>query len=198
MKGKFIVFYGINNLGKTTQAKLLIERLAKKGIIAEYVKYGVYDLKPSGEMLNEYLRKGNPYDFSPREFQMCHALNRTQYESILKQKLDEGIWIIAEDYKGTGIAWGVGAGVDMRFLLRLNSHLLEEDLAILFTGERFATGIEKDHKHEQDNELTEKVKKAHLDLAEMFKWPIVDANGSVEIVHNRIWDIISTTYIQLN
>lgn len=26
-KGKFIVLYGINNLGRTTQAKLLVKRL---------------------------------------------------------------------------------------------------------------------------------------------------------------------------
>ena len=190
MKGKFIVLYGINNLGKSTQVKLLIERLAKHRITAEYLKYGVYDLKPSGEMLNEYLRKGNPYNFSPREFQMCHALNRTQYEPVLKQKLDAGIWIIAEDYKGTGIAWGVGSGVDMDFLLRLNSHLLEEDLAILFDGERFVSGIETNHKHEQDAELTNKVRTVHLELAKKFDWNIINANQFVEDVHENIWKLI--------
>jgi len=135
MKGKFIVFYGINNLGKTTQVDLLIQKLKECGITAEYLKYGVYNLEPSGVMLNEYLRKKNPYKFSPREFQLCHAFNRTQYEPVLKQKLDAGIWIIAEDYKGTGIAWGVGADVDQDFLIRLNAHLYSEDLCILFDGE---------------------------------------------------------------
>ncbi len=193
-KGKLIVFYGINNLGKTTQIELLIPKLKALGIIASYLKYGVYDLKPSGEMLNEYLRKGNPYEFSPREFQMCHALNRTQYEPTLKQRLESGEWIIAEDYKGTGIAWGVGAGVDKNFLLRLNSHLLEEDMAILFDGERFISGIEADHKHEQDHELTSKVRAVHLELAEVYGWPIINANQPVEEVHNQLWNMITEKF----
>lgn len=197
MKGNFIVLYGINNLGKSTQVDLLIKKLAEHGITAEYLKYGVYDLKPSGEMLNEYLRKGNPYNFSPREFQLCHALNRTQYEPILKQKLDAGTWIIAEDYKGTGIAWGIGAGVDQDFLIRLNAHLLPEDLCILFDGERFVSGIEKDHKHEQNAELTNKVRAVHLELAKMYDWNIINANQSVENVHSQIWNLISKKF-QIN
>jgi thymidylate kinase len=44
MKGKFIVLYGINNLGKTTQAKLLVEKFQKEGLKAEYMKYAVYSL----------------------------------------------------------------------------------------------------------------------------------------------------------
>ncbi|MEI6672778.1 MAG: hypothetical protein WCL02_05640 [bacterium] len=194
MKGKFVVMYGINNLGKTTQGDLLIQRLKKHGITAEYLKYGVYDLEPSGVMLNEYLRKGNPYNFSPREFQMCHAFNRTQYEPLLKQRLESGTWIIAEDYKGTGICWGVGAGVDQDFLIRLNGHLLDEDLCILFDGERFISGIEKDHKHEQDAELTNKVRAVHLDLAKKFDWNIIDANQSIEDVHTTIWKLISENF----
>ena len=121
------------------------------GINAEYKKYGIYDLEPSGPELDDYLRLGNHDNLSPREFQLVHIINRTQFEPKLKSKLNEGTWIIAEDYVGTGTAWGVGAGVDQAFLERMNSHLLKEDLAFLFDGERFSSGIEKVHKHEQDN-----------------------------------------------
>jgi thymidylate kinase len=189
-KGKFIVFYGINNLGKTLQAKLLTKNLRNSGHKSEYLKYGIYDLKPSGELLNEYLRKGNPYDFSAREFQICHALNRTQYEPILKEKLDSGKWIVGEDYKGTGIAWGIGAGVDKNFLVRLNSNLIEEDLSILFDGERFSEGIEKNHLHEKDSELTEKVRQIHLELAKTYDWKIINANRNIKEIEKEIWSII--------
>ena len=46
-KGKLIVLYGINNLWKTTQVHLLIDRLRAKGLQAEYLKYPIYDLAPS-------------------------------------------------------------------------------------------------------------------------------------------------------
>jgi len=189
-KGKFIVLYGINNLGKSTQARLLIENLAKQGINAVYIKYPVYDLPESGHLLNEYLREGNPHNLTAREAQMIYTLNRTQYESILKEKLNSGITVIAEDYTGTGIAWGIGAGVDKNFLKILNSHLLKEDIAILFQGERFIQGIEKDHKHEQDNELMNAVKTAHQELVNDFGWLKINANQDIETIQQELLNLI--------
>lgn len=187
--GKFIVFYGINNLGKTTQAKKLVERLEQEGCRAEYLKYAIYDLEPSGPILNDYLRQGNPLGLSAREFQIFQALNRTQYEPMLKEKLKNGIMVVAEDYTGTGIAWGVGAGVDKDFLKKINSHLLPEDLGILFEGERFMQGAEAGHKHESDDEFTQKVRRVHLELGEEFGWSKIDANAGIDEIHEKIWNL---------
>ena len=90
-RGKFIVLYGINNIGKTTQAKLLAEKLNSAGLKTEYLKYPIYDLEPSGKLLNNYLREGNIYNLTPREAQIIYALNRTQYEKKLLAKLESGI-----------------------------------------------------------------------------------------------------------
>jgi hypothetical protein len=67
----------------------LIDRLKSLGLHAEYLKYAIYDLLPSGPLLNEYLRKGNPHDLSPREFQLLQVLNRTQYQPLLQEKLEQ-------------------------------------------------------------------------------------------------------------
>lgn len=189
-KGKFIVLYGVNNLGKTTQAKLLVQKLNSTGQgRAKYLKYPIYDLAPSGQILNEYLRKGNPYRFTPREAQMLYAFNRCQYEPVLKADLEEGINVVAEDYWGTGAAWGMGAGVETDFMLKLNGNFLKEDLAILFVGQRFASGIEAKHLHETDTGLTRKVEVAHNELAKQFSWKIVDSNQSIEKVSEDIWKL---------
>ena len=122
-KGKFIVFYGINNLGKTTQAKRLVDNLNRDNIKAEYIKYPIYDLPPSGELINGYLRQGNPFNFNPRELQILYAFNRTQFQATLSAKLDQGIIIVAEDYIGTSLAWGAGSGVNPVFLKLIISFL---------------------------------------------------------------------------
>ena len=189
-KGKFIVLYGINNLGKTTQAKLLVTRLQSLGYQAEYLKYALYDLEPSGPLLNSYLREGNPNGLSPREFQLLQVLNRTQYEPMFRSKLDAGTWVIAEDYIGTGIAWGVGAGMHQDFLEELNSHLLKEDLAFFFDGERFTSGIEKIHQHEQNDELTQKVRKVHQTLAKELDWIPINANQSIEEIQTQLQKLV--------
>ncbi len=190
MQGKFIVLYGINNLGKSTQAKLLVEKLKNEGHQAEYLKYAIYDLEPSGPILNAYLREGNPLNLNSREFQIIQALNRTQYEPLLKSKLESGINIVAEDYTGTGLAWGMGGDVDESFLKQINSHLLKEDLGILFQGKRFIKAVEDGHKHEENDELTEKVRLAHEKLADEFGWQRINANESIEKISEKIWNIV--------
>jgi thymidylate kinase len=185
-KGKLIVFYGTNNLGKSTQAKLLIENLKKLNIKAEYLKYPIYELKPSGRIINEYLRESNPHKLSAREAQIIYTLNRTQYQKELEKKLEQGINIIAEDYTGTGIAWGMGAGIDQSFLEEINSHLKKEDMAILFDGKRFKESIENNHKHEEDDTFARKVRKIHLTLAKKYNWEIIDANSSIKKIESDI------------
>jgi deoxyuridine 5'-triphosphate nucleotidohydrolase len=189
-RGKFIVLYGINNLGKTTQAKMLVHKLITRGIRAEYLKYPIYDLVPSGVVLNNYLRGGNYFNLSPREAQIFYAKNRTQYEKKLIKKLEEGINIIAEDYTGTGLAWGIGAGTDELFLKYINSHLLKEDLAFLFDGRRFKEATEHGHKHENDEELINKVRQTHLKLGGELGWIKINANLTVEEIHKQLWQEI--------
>lgn len=190
--GKLIVFYGINNLGKSTQARLLVEKLKEDGYQAEYIKYPLYNLEPSGRMLNDYLRNDNPLNLNAKEVQAIYALNRTQYQDELQKKLSAGINIVAEDYTGTGIAWGLGAGVSEKYLKDINSHLIKEDLAILFDGERFKQSIEEGHKHENNNDLINKVRWAHLKLKEENGWLKVDANLKIEEIKNIIWDRVSS------
>jgi dUTP pyrophosphatase len=198
-RGKFIVLYGINNLGKTTQAKMLVHKLITHGARAEYIKYPIYDLAPSGVVLNNYLRGGNFFNLSAREAQIFYAANRTQYEKELIKKLEAGITIIAEDYTGTGLAWGIGAGVDELFLKYINSHLLKENLAFLFDGERFTRATERGHKHETNNELLNEVRRVHLKLGKEFNWKKINANLSVEEIHQQLWsEILKIIKIQKN
>lgn len=187
MRGKLIALYGVNNLGKTTQAKLLVERLSRGGKNAHYLKYPIYDLVPSGLEIEAYLRGGNPLELSSREFQIVQILNRTQYDEHLRRRIEKGEWIVVEDYIGTGLAWGIGAEVEAGFLENLNKHLLVEDCAILIEGDRFLEGRESIHKHETDDVLTERVREVHQELADRLGWYKVQANKTREEVHENIW-----------
>lgn len=189
-KGRFIVLYGINNLGKTTQAKKLVNRLNDEGLDSEYLKYPLYQLEPAGKLINDYLRGNNPHNFNKRELQLLHYIDRITYEPILKEKLNQGINIIAEDYFGTAIAWGVASGVSKELLDYLYGFLIKEDIAFLFDGERFKEGIEKNHKHEQDKELMAKSRQIHQQLAKEYNWIEIDANQDIEKIHDKIWEKI--------
>lgn len=188
MNGLFIVLYGINNLGKSTQAKLLVERLNNEGVPAEYLKYPIYDLAPTGPALNRYLREGNPNNLTAKEAQTLYTQNRIDFEPKLKELLDGGKTVVAEDYVGTGLAWGIGAGVDEAYLREINKDLLKEDLAFLFEGERFRDATEAGHKHETDDTLTEKVREIHARLGKEFDWIKMNANNSIEHIHEKLFE----------
>lgn len=198
-QGKFIVFYGANNLGKSTQAKKTVESLIiRSGKEAEYLKYAVYNLEPSGSLINAYLRQGNPSGFTPREFQMLQVLNRTQYEPKLKERLAKGTWVVAEDYIGTGIAWGMAAGIEKALLYKMNSHLMTEDLGILFEGTPFFGANDNSNVHETNANLITKVGAAFKEIARDFGWHTVNANQPIETVQQEIMDIIKSkiTFIE--
>lgn len=189
-KGKFIVVYGMNNLGKTTMVKSLIDFLKSKGKDAVYLKYPIYDLEPSGPRINRYLREGNPENLNSVTVQKIYSDNRRDFEPELIKMIDGGKLIVAEDYLGTGIAWGMIGGATVEEIEKINNGLLEADLSILLDGERFLTGIESGHKHESANELWPKGRQIHLDLAKRYGWKIVNANQNREKVLDDVLKIL--------
>ncbi|MEK6974040.1 MAG: hypothetical protein AABW41_02280 [Nanoarchaeota archaeon] len=195
--GKFIVFYGINSLGKSTQAEILTSRLKQAGLkTASPIKYAVYGLEPTGTLINEYLRGKNglrnPRALSAQEFQMLQAMNRYQFEPTLLEKLNKGFNVVAEDYAGTGIAWGIANNVDFNFLETVNSGLLKEDIVFLFTGNQFSSGREKNHTHESNSSLTKRAYESHLRLAEKYGWIKIDANRDAQNISDEIFEHVKT------
>ncbi len=177
--GKFIAIYGINGIGKTTQVELLVKYLKSQGKDAHKLKYPIYDLAPEGPFIYQYLR--NPEfrkknKLSTHKFQEKYAQNRKRYEKTLLQRLKKGEWIVAEDYIGTGIAWGLVWGGELDYLEKINENLLKPDLEILMDGERFLTAIEKNHRNEIDPERIQICRSFNQLLAEKYNWVNVSAN----------------------
>jgi dTMP kinase len=191
--GKLITIMGITNLGKTTQQNILEERLKKEGYNIVSFKYPMYTHEPTGPRIFDYLKKGNPENLSPTEFQKLNVQNRKDFEPVVKEFLQQGYLVLAEMYVGTGIAYGMGDGIPKSDLIEWNKELLQPDISILLDGNRFMESKESGHIFEEDDEKTENIRKIHLELAQDFDWDIVNANQSIEKVHQDIWNIILKT-----
>ncbi len=180
--GKLITFYGINNIGKTTHAHLLTKHLCDDGFDAVYIKFPVYDLEPTGRYLNSFLRNSTnqKQSITEEELQMWFTLNRFQFQPTLNTWLSEGKIVIAEDYIGTGIAWGMTKGADEAWLEMLNRDLRHEDFALLLEGERAMKAREESHIHESDNELVERARANFSHLGTRHGWKRVQIGASKE------------------
>lgn len=186
-RGKFITFYGVNNIGKSTHARILADRLQKEGFEPVYVKYPIYELKPSGPYLNKILREGDQ-KISEEELQLWFTINRHQYENELKKMLMQGKTIIAEDYIGTGLAWGMAKGSNEEWLEQINKYLLRSDMAILIDGEREKKAAEKGHIHETNDNLMRKASKTHRDLAKKYAWYTIKLQEKKENTAKLVWE----------
>lgn len=199
------MIYGANNLGKTIQTRLLTKKFIDDGENILLVKYPIYTLKPTGPKINKILRDPSEKDRNIKEydFQKLYTQNRYDFQSTLKLLLSSGFTVLAEDYLGTGIAWGVtnsikNDGEDEKNITKLinkfenlNKGLLKPDIAILLDGERFLSGIEKKHRNEdRGNSVWDLNRRVYKKLAERYSWKSVKANQSIESVHNDIWKII--------
>lgn len=178
-QGKFIVLYGINNLGKSTQTKLLVEYLKKKNIKAKYIKYPIYDNR-SGKFINDYLRKGAK--ISPEDYHILQVINKFEFADELDKILNTGTWVVAEDYILSGIAWAMSNGLDQKRMEMLYEPLRKPNKAVVLDGERFREAVEQNHKHESDNDITACCRKYHKKLAKENNYPFINANQKIEKV----------------
>lgn len=197
MTGKMITLYGINGIGKTTQAELLVKFLRAEGKRANCLKYPLYDLEPEGPFIHKYLRDANfrkKNELTTEELQQKYTDNRTRYEPELKKRLTAGEWIVAEDYTGTGIAWGLTWGADLEYLEWMNQSLYEPDLCILMHGERFQMAIETEHRNEMADERIKVCKNFHVLLGEHYGWEQVAANRSIEVISHDIVGIVQNHF----
>ncbi len=185
----FIVIYGAPNLGKTVQSHKLAAALD-----ANYVKYPVYDLEPTGPMINSILRAGVPA--TPVDLQRLYAQNRKDFEQILKIALEDRT-VVGEAYIGTGIAHGMFEGVPQQLLEEINNDLLLPDVSILLDGEaRYSSGIERGHRFEDDVNW-EGIRDVHRELAKAYGWEVVNANQQEELVHTDILHIVQNASARL-
>ena len=194
--GKFIVFYGSNNIGKTTQMDLLEKEWQSIDRPYTRIKYPIYS-SPTGIILNRELRgpKEERQNLPNEVMQQIFAQNRRDYEEQLDRLLLLGD-VIAEDYLGTGLAWGLTTGVDRELLNEFNAGLRVPNICILLDGERKSVGIEKEHRHEAagDN-VWETNRRIHQELAAEFGWEVVNADGSAEKIHSEIMEALERRWI---
>lgn len=185
MTGKLIAIYGIPRSGKTTQIELLEQAFRRKEHKTQFVKYPMFDQQPTGEFLNEFLHKGKHEHITERELQLWFTLNRLQYQPVLKERLDEGVVVIAENYVGMSVAYGLLAGVSKEWLVTINDLIVKPDISIVLQCDRVI-----DEAPQGEGKTLRELQQYYQELANEYAWYKVNGDQTMMEVHTEIWEII--------
>lgn len=103
--GIFIALEGANGSGKTTQYKLLCQKLKRAGYDIEPLQFPQYD-EASSYFVREYLEGnfGSIKDIGPYTASMFYALDRFQAAEKIRAALDKGKIVVADRFTGSNMA----------------------------------------------------------------------------------------------
>jgi len=186
-KGIFISLEGIEGTGKTTQAKLLSERLSKEGYDVVLTK------EPGGTVIGSRIRE---ILLQPDHTEMSYLAELLLYNADRAQHLNEKILpavnngkiVITDRFTDSTIAYqGYGRGIDIEFLRSIDliaTGGIRPDLTILFDLD-VETGLMR-------NKGANKVREGYLKIleAEPGRIKIVDASMQPEQIREKVWEIV--------
>ena len=158
MKGFFVVFGGIDKLGKTTVAEIVCEKLGYR-----YMKFPNPD-SYSGKQLRLILQGKLPFEAA--SFQALNFVDKLLTPVTGK--------VIGDRYTESAEVYGKSDGLPEEWVDKLNSLLQVPDLTFIFTGIPFST----DNEHYDANE---KVVQGYKEYLEKYK----DNERVIEIKANR-------------
>ena len=116
-QGKFLVFEGVEGVGKTTQWKLLCKYLEEKKI--PYVSIRFPDRSTeSGKEINTYLQSNKPVTLEDeKKMYSLFVKNRQEVQPMIRKCLDEGKHVVCDRYSDSGVAYGAAKGLDRQWCM---------------------------------------------------------------------------------
>lgn len=189
-KGLLIVLYGPDGVGKSQQISLLEEKLRDQNFLCRTLRYPVYD-SVSGKELDEKLHKRGG-SVSEQQMQELFAKNRQEFEPTLRSWLDSGVTVITENYKGTGVAWGMVRGLPMEKMEEINRGTLDPDIAIFVDGPKRAEVFVDGHPYatEEGDDEWYRLRKVYSQLADKYGWVRVGGDAPLLTVASRVWAVV--------
>ncbi len=199
--GFLLSFEGSEGCGKSTQIRLLRERLEKAGRQVEVLREpGGTEIGESIRHLLQHAKEG--HRMTPETELLLFAASRAQ---IVREKIrplvESGVFVILDRFlDSTTVYQGIARGLPLEAVNAINRFAIGGtlpqltvllDLDTQTAWQRIhATGRELDRMESQPPEFFEKVRQGYLQLAaaEPQRIQVVDASASPEVVHELVWE----------
>lgn len=197
-RGLLILFEGIDRSGKTTQCRMLFEKLRSEGIEVRQQRFP--DRSTAlGKMIDGYLQKKTP--MSPQMSHLLFSANRWEAKDKIEALLNRGVHVILDRYAHSGVAYSIAQMEDcgsceqvLNWCIGADEGLTKPDVQIFLDLGALDARKRRSYGEElhETVEMQSRVVKAYRDI--LFgenEWLVLDAMQSKESVHSRIWKHVS-------
>ena len=184
--GSFVCVEGLDGCGKTTQTKLLVKRLIGKGYDA------LYTAEPSrgeiGKFVKRYCLHGATRVSSVVEALLFAADRFEHVEDVIAPFTRKGKIVVSDRYVYSSLAYQGAAGLDLKWIAKVNEHAVRPDLAIFVDVKpEIVVKRLKHRKSVMENLQTQrKVREVYMRFVEKGELVKIDGNRSVEEVADDI------------
>ncbi len=172
--GRLIVFEGLDQSGKQTQAEMLRDRLKQEGRKARLVSFPDYATS-IGEEIARALQGEREYGADV--MQLLYIANRYERKPDLRRWLEGGLVLVCDRYTASSIAYGEAQGLDVPWLVDTQKFLPVPDLTILLDiAPDTAVGrkaVDRD-RYERDLAMQARVRDSYRRQAEAGGWVQLD------------------------
>jgi dTMP kinase len=202
-RGIFITFEGIDGSGKTTQLRLLADRLRQTGrAVVEAVEPGGTEI---GRQVRAIVLDGRNTKLTPRAELLLYFASRAQnVEEVIRPGLAAGNIVLCDRFTDSTLVYqGYGRGLGAEVVLTLHEIAcqgLQPDLTVFVdidldeslarARDRNVTSSSSETRLEDESrEFHKRVRDAYLALAaqEAHRFIVIDGAASVEEVAERVW-----------
>jgi dTMP kinase len=179
MRGILIAFEGKDKCGKTTQAKMLVNKLNRNNIKTEYLAFPNRNTY-IGKKIDKYLKKEIYY--TPDIIEILFAENRKEMQEYILSNLKNNINVVLDRYYISGIVYSKAHDNKVNF--NLNKGLVKPDITILLD---YVYGELKNEEKYENNLFQSK-----LNFYEFKEndWLVFKDNYPKEVLNNKIIDLI--------
>jgi dTMP kinase len=177
-----IVFEGLDQSGKQTQAELLRDWLKREGHKARVVSFPDYGTS-IGEEIARALQ--GERDYGPEVMQLLYVANRYERKPDLLRWLEGGLTLVCDRYTSSSIAYGEASGLDPDWLVEIQKFLPPPSLTIMLdispdtAVQRKAVGRDR---YERDLAMQARVRESYRRLADLGGWVVLDAERSKDLI----------------
>ena len=196
MPGHLIVFEGLDQSGKQTQAERLRDRLIAQSRKVRLVSFPDYSTHIGSEI--ERALAGER-EYGPDVMQLLYVANRYEWRPSLEAWLADDWFVVSDRYLASSVAYGEAFGLDPAWLVTIQQNLPKPSLTIwLDIAPETAVGrksADRD-RYERDLALQRRVRESYRRQASAHDWLSLDGERSKDDVATDVFTAVTTRLAQ--